>query len=73
MLLLTSFVFIYSFFAINNSFQEFDTEDPQEIVIDEVVGQLLVLIDIPIYDTLYPLPIRLPLLPAPVILVLNFK
>ena len=54
--LFTFAIFCYSFFAINNSFQEFDTEDPQEIVIDEVVGQLLVLIAIPIYDTLYPLP-----------------
>ena len=49
--------YIYSFFAINNSFDEFKSEDPQEIVIDEVVGQMLVLLAIPIYETLYPLPV----------------
>jgi len=54
--LITSIIFIYSFFAINNSFEEFKSEDPQEIVIDEVVGQMLVLIAIPVYETLYPLP-----------------
>ena len=42
--------------AINNSFENFDTEDPQEIVIDEVVGQMLPLLAIPIYETLYQLP-----------------
>ena len=42
--------------AINNSFNEFKSEDPQEIVIDEVVGQMLPLLAIPIYETLYPLP-----------------
>ena len=42
--------------AINNSFDEFRSEDPQEIVIDEVVGQMLPLLAIPIYETLYPLP-----------------
>ena len=42
--------------AINNSFQDFDREDPQEIVIDEVVGQMLPLLAMPIYETLYPLP-----------------
>ena len=54
---LTLFIFLYSFVAINNSFDEFDSEDPQEIVIDEVVGQMLVLLAIPIYETLYPLNI----------------
>ncbi len=54
---LTLFIFLYSFIAINNSFDEFDSEDPQEIVIDEVVGQMLVLLAIPIYETLYPLNI----------------
>ena len=49
---LTLFIFLYSFVAINNSFDEFDSEDPQEIVIDEVVGQMLVLLAIPIYETL---------------------
>ena len=42
--------------AITNSFENFDSEDPQEIVIDEVVGQMLPLFAIPIYETLYPLP-----------------
>ena len=55
-LLFTLIIFCYSFVAINNSFENFDTEDPQEIVIDEVVGQMLPLFAIPIYETLYPLP-----------------
>ena len=42
---------------INSSFEEFNEEDPQEIVIDEVLGQLLTLLAIPIYETLYSLPI----------------
>jgi phosphatidylglycerophosphatase A len=50
-------IFLYSFFAINNSFESFNTEDPQEIVIDEVVGQMLPLLAIPIYETLCPLPV----------------
>lgn len=54
--LFTLIIFFYSFVAINNSFKEFDAEDPQEIVIDEVVGQLLPLLAIPIYETLNPLP-----------------
>tara|TARA_B100000029_G_scaffold514039_1_gene615421 strand:+ start:1776 stop:2261 length:486 start_codon:yes stop_codon:yes gene_type:complete len=56
MILLTLLIFSYSFIAINNSFEEFDSEDPQEIVIDEVVGQMLPLLAIPIYETLYFLP-----------------
>ena len=55
-LLFTLIIFCYSFVAINNSFENFDAEDPQEIVIDEVVGQMLPLFAIPIYETLYPLP-----------------
>ena len=55
--LITLIIFFYSFVAINNSFDEFRSEDPQEIVIDEVVGQMLTLLAIPIYETLYPLPI----------------
>ena len=54
--LITLIIFIYSFFAINNSFTEFKSEDPPEIVIDEFVGQMLTLLAIPIYETLYPLP-----------------
>ena len=54
--LITVIIFFYSFIAINNSFDEFRSDDPQEIVIDEVVGQMLLLLAIPIYETLYPLP-----------------
>lgn len=54
--LITLIVFCYSFVAINNSLDEFKTNDPQEIVIDEVVGQMLPLLAIPIYETLYSLP-----------------
>ena len=54
--LITLIIFFYSFVAINNSFDEFRTDDPQEIVIDEVIGQMLPLLAIPIYETLYPLP-----------------
>ena len=57
LLLITLFIFFYSFLAINNSFNEFKSDDPQEIVIDEVVGQVLPLLAIPIYETLYPLPV----------------
>ena len=49
-------IFFYSFVAINNSFTDYKSDDPQEIVIDEVVGQMLPLLAIPIYETLYPLP-----------------
>ena len=49
-------IFCYSFIAINNSFGEFNSDDPQEIVIDEFVGQMLPLLAIPIYETLYPIP-----------------
>jgi len=48
--------FFYSFVAINYSFEDFKNDDPQEIVVDEVVGQMLPLLAIPIYETLYPLP-----------------
>ena len=52
----TLVIFCYSFVAINTSFDSFNTDDPQEIVIDEVVGQMLPLMAIPIYEILYPLP-----------------
>tara|TARA_B100001540_G_C15688224_1_gene588046 strand:+ start:190 stop:675 length:486 start_codon:yes stop_codon:yes gene_type:complete len=55
--LITLIIFFYSFVAINNSFSEFKSEDPQEIVIDEVVGQMLPLLAIPVYETLNPLPL----------------
>ena len=55
-LLFTLIIFCYSLVAINNSFENFDTEDPQEIVIDEVVGQMIPLLALPVYETLYPLP-----------------
>ena len=54
--LITLIIFFYSFIAINNSFNEFKSEDPQEIVIDEVVGQMLPLLAIPIYKTLFFFP-----------------
>ena len=54
--LFTLAIFGYSFVAINNSFDEFSSNDPQEIVIDEFVGQMLPLLAIPIYETLYLLP-----------------
>jgi len=52
----TLLVFLYSFVAINNSFDAFDSNDPQEIVIDEFVGQMLPLLAIPVYETLYLAP-----------------
>ena len=52
----TLVIFLYSFIAINNAFDTFDSEDPQEIVIDEVVGQMLPLLAIPVYETLYIAP-----------------
>ena len=55
--LITLIIFFYSFIAINNSFDVFKTDDPQEIVIDEVVGQMFTLLAIPIYETLFPIPI----------------
>ena len=54
--LITIIIFCYSIVAIKNYLHEFKTDDPQEIVIDEVVGQLLSLLAIPIYETLYSLP-----------------
>ena len=55
-LIFTIIIFSYSFVAINNSFDQFNDDDPQEIVIDEVVGQMLTLIAIPVYETLFPIP-----------------
>ena len=55
--LITLSLLFYSFVAINNSYKEFESDDPQEIVIDEVVGQMLPLLAIPIYETLCPLPV----------------
>ena len=52
----TLIIFCYSFVAINNSYNSFNTTDPQEIVLDETVGQMLPLLAIPIYETLYLLP-----------------
>ena len=52
----TIVIFCYSFVAINSSFDSFNTNDPPEIVIDEVVGQMLPLLAIPIYETLYLAP-----------------
>ena len=55
-ILFTLAIFAYSFVAINNSFSEFNSDDPQEVVVDEVVGQMLPLLAIPIYETMYTLP-----------------
>jgi phosphatidylglycerophosphatase A len=52
----TSIIFIYSLLAINISYKTFESNDPQEVVIDEFVGQMLPLLAIPIYETLYPAP-----------------
>jgi len=60
----TLIIFLYSFVAINYSFKEFSSDDPQEIVIDEVVGQMLALLALPIYETLYPLPALYYCIPA---------
>ena len=35
---ITLIIFFYSFVALNNSFDTFKSDDPQEIVIDEVIG-----------------------------------
>ena len=51
-------IFLYSFIAINSSIDSFEPNDPQEIVIDEVVGQMLPLLAIPVYETLYATPIE---------------
>ena len=61
---ITLLIFCYSFFAINNTFDKYDADDPQEIVIDEFVGQMLPLLVIPVYETLYPLPIIYYCLPS---------
>jgi len=55
----TVVVFLYALIAINNSYKSFDSKDPQDIVIDEFIGQMLPLLAIPIYETLYPAPILL--------------
>ena len=53
---LTLVIFFYFFIAVNDSYKKFDTNDPQEIVVDEFVGQMLPLLSIPIYETLYLVP-----------------
>ena len=53
---LTLIIFCYSFIAVNNLYEKFDRDDPQEIVVDEFVGQMLPLLFIPIYETLYLIP-----------------
>ena len=55
-LFLTLVIFFYSFIAINNSYENFDSNDPQEIVIDEFIGQMLPLLSLPVYETLYFVP-----------------
>ena len=56
LLLFTVLIFFYSLYAINNSAEIFSSSDPQEIVIDEVVGQMIPLLAIPIYETLFLFP-----------------
>ena len=53
---LTILVFFYSLISINRSYNAYKSEDPDEIVIDEFVGQMLPLLAIPIYETLNPAP-----------------
>ena len=53
--IITLIIFTYSFIAISNSYNNFSSDDPQEIVIDEVVGQMIPLLAIPIYETLFPI------------------
>ena len=43
-LVLLLLVFFYSFFAINSCLKKFKDEDPQEIVIDEFIGQSIPII-----------------------------
>ena len=52
--ILTLIIFFYSLYAINNTYKYFESDDPSEIVIDEVVGQMIPLLSIPIFETLYP-------------------
>ena len=47
-------IFFYSIVAMNSSYDSYNSKDPQEIVIDEFIGQMLPLLAIPIYETLYP-------------------
>jgi len=44
-------ILIYSFFAINSCLNSFKDEDPQEIVIDEFLGQSIPII---LYETFHP-------------------
>ena len=50
---LTLIIFLYSLIAINNSHDSFEEDDPQEIVVDEYIGQMIPLLAIPIYETLF--------------------
>ena len=52
--LFTLAIFFLSFISINFAYETFSSKDPQEIVIDEFIGQMLPLLAIPIYETLYP-------------------
>tara|TARA_Y100000590_G_scaffold330142_1_gene374972 strand:+ start:677 stop:1162 length:486 start_codon:yes stop_codon:yes gene_type:complete len=52
--ILTLIIFFYSLYAINNTYKYFESDDPSEIVIDEVIGQMIPLLSIPIFETLYP-------------------
>ena len=43
-----------SLFVVHQSIKQLGNKDHQEIVIDEFVGQMIPLLAIPIYETLYP-------------------
>ena len=49
-------LFFVSYFAVQSALKIIEKPDPGEIVIDEVIGQMLPLLAIPIYETLYLLP-----------------
>ena len=51
-------IFSYSIISIKNTKKYFKSKDPKEIVIDEVVGQSLPLLFIPVFETLYPFRIE---------------
>ena len=55
-ILITIILFIVGIWAAGISSHSFNSDDPSEVVIDEVVGQMLPLLAIPIYETLLPLP-----------------
>ena len=49
-------VFLISLYAVNVFIKDLTNKDPKEIVIDEFIGQMLPLLSLPVYETLYPAP-----------------